>query len=137
MIDPIKKVVHQKNENAELREALAINYSGVNHLYRDDGELQDSRHPIIDWRRDPWERIKDAMHRRAIAAMEEAINAKKPGAAPTAWGTDPWTRAGGDCLCSCGAEYRRHKTESGPGYGSCGDEVLVLQRLCDGTLVHL
>lgn len=29
------------------------------------------------------------------------------------------------------------KQKSGPGYGSCGDEVLVLQRLCDGTLVHL
>jgi hypothetical protein len=54
------------------------------------------------------------------------------------WGVQPWTRSCGDCICErCRKEYRQHQTECGPGYGSCGDDILYLQRLCDGSLVHL
>ncbi len=125
-------------ENAELRIALAMNYSKPSHLYRDDGECQDSStHPFIDWKRDPWELIKDKMHQRTIAHMR-AIKSPAPAERRPPWGTEPWTRAGGDCVCeTCGLTFYRHPQESGPGYGSCGDDVLHLVRLCNGKLVHL
>jgi len=72
----------------------------------------------------------------AIVAAIKVILPEPKVRAP--WGTEPWTRAGGDCVCeTCGMTYYRHPVESGPGYGSCGDEVLMLVRLCNGKLVHL
>lgn len=54
------------------------------------------------------------------------------------WGSEPWKRASGESICeTCKLEYWRHKTEKGPGYGFCSDEILFLKRLCDGTLVKL
>ena len=54
------------------------------------------------------------------------------------WGSEPWKRASGESICTtCNREYWRHKTESGPGYGLCGDDILYLKRLCDDRLVKL
>ncbi len=56
---------------------------------------------------------------------------------PPGWGTQEWRRAG-NCECEiCGKEFIDHPIEQGPGYGRCGDEILTLWRLCDGSLVHL
>ena len=54
------------------------------------------------------------------------------------WGQEPWRRAGTDSLCpACQKPLKEHAEEYGPGYGSCGDEVLHLRRDCTGALHHL
>lgn len=42
--------------------------------------------------------------------------------------SDDWCRAGGECICKCGAEYNRHKNVEGYDW---------LTILCDGSLVKL
>lgn len=55
-------------EVESLRLLLADIYSGA-HLYRDDGELQDSRtHPFIDFRRDSVDAIERKIFVRAMNA---------------------------------------------------------------------
>lgn len=55
---------------------------------------------------------------------------------PDPWGTEEWRRGSHLCVCDiCGKEYGKHPLESGPGYGSCGDEILDLMRTCDGRLI--
>jgi hypothetical protein len=51
-----------------LRKLLAFAYSG-SHLYGDDGELQDSRLPPIDYMRDSVEQIENAIHARGMTAL--------------------------------------------------------------------
>jgi hypothetical protein len=50
------------------RKLLAIAYAGAN-LYADDGELQDNRHPAIDFKRDSLDDIEAKMDQRAHAAL--------------------------------------------------------------------
>lgn len=45
------------------REGWAFAYSG-SALYGEDGELQDNRHPMIDWMRDPPLEIRKKIHER-------------------------------------------------------------------------
>ena len=68
------RVDELEEENQILREMLAINYAG-NHLYGDDGELQDNRHPImIDFRRDSAIEIKNKIMERGCIAYAEALS---------------------------------------------------------------
>lgn len=55
-----------------------------------------------------------------------------------AWGEQEWRRIGTYAICeTCDRPVSRHPQESGPGYGLCGDDILILHRLCDGRLVKL
>ncbi len=63
------KAERMESQEAEMRLALAINYSTLSNLYTGDGELQDSRYPAIDWKRDSWETIKERMAQRTITAL--------------------------------------------------------------------
>lgn len=57
-----------------LREMLAYRVAGV-HLYRDDGELQDStEHPWIDFRRDTPTEIQSKLRKRAMAKYQRSID---------------------------------------------------------------
>lgn len=61
-----------------LRTMLAICYAG-SALYRDDGELQDSRsHPFIDFKRDSVREISRKMGERALAALRQPAGGEKP-----------------------------------------------------------
>lgn len=55
-------------ENRLLRRLLAFAYSGE-HLYGDDGELQDGRLPCIDFKRDSAEAIERKIHERGMKAL--------------------------------------------------------------------
>lgn len=56
-------------ENAELRRGWAMAY-GI--TYGDDGELQNcARHPFIDFKRDPADRIRAAIVKRNLADFPE------------------------------------------------------------------
>jgi hypothetical protein len=58
-----------RNDGSKLRSMLGSCYAGAA-LYRDDGELQDSRcRPHIDFRRDTVDEIEEKMLRRARAAL--------------------------------------------------------------------
>jgi hypothetical protein len=55
-----------------LRKLLACAYAGAS-LYGDDGELQDnSRHPLIDFKRDTPDEIARKMRERGIAAINDS-----------------------------------------------------------------
>lgn len=57
-------------ENKELRILLATR-NGTAHLYTDDGELQDnSKHPLIDYKRDSAANIKRKLCERGALEME-------------------------------------------------------------------
>lgn len=59
-------------ENQEMRLALCMAHAGAG-AYLDDGEMQDStKHPMIDWKRDPWETIKAKLVERGRAALAKA-----------------------------------------------------------------
>ena len=63
-----------QDENIKLRELLAVAYSGVEKLYADDGELQDSStQPFIDYRNDTVDDISKKMGTRAIAALSAKL----------------------------------------------------------------
>ena len=64
----------QANSNeVELRQMLAVAYSG-HHLYCDDGELQDSREqPFIDFKRDTIEDLKSKMEQRGFARWHREL----------------------------------------------------------------
>jgi hypothetical protein len=51
------------------REGWALAYSGADHLYGDDGELQDNRWPMIDWRRDTAMEIRRKIEERGNRAL--------------------------------------------------------------------
>lgn len=48
------------------REGWAFAYSGIEHLYIDDGELQDNRIPSIDWMRDTPTEIRNKIVERGL-----------------------------------------------------------------------
>lgn len=56
------------------REGWAVAYSGVANLYGDDGELQDNRHPAIDWMRVPPLEIRRKIRERAELQWAFAID---------------------------------------------------------------
>jgi hypothetical protein len=83
--------------------------------------------------------MRDAMNRSGGKASPTAIREwlEQHGTTPD-WGQEPWRRSGTDALCqTCGRMLLQHPDEYGPGYGSCGDEVLHLRRDCRGGLHHL
>lgn len=53
------------------REGWAFAYSGVANLYGDDGELQDNRHPMIDWMRDPPLEIRRKIQERGMQQAKD------------------------------------------------------------------
>jgi len=61
-----------EKENREMRLALCMAHAGAGGYY-DDGEMQDnSRHPMIDWKRDAWGVIKLKLAERGRLAMGKA-----------------------------------------------------------------
>jgi len=60
-------------ENERLRTRLAIVYSG-RYLYCDDGELQDSRFPMIDFARDSIDEIERKMFERTMEKFKALNN---------------------------------------------------------------
>lgn len=61
-----------KRENRELRIMVAYAHAGMG-LYTDDGELQDTtRHPFIDWKRDPIDEIQRKIAERNLTVFETA-----------------------------------------------------------------
>ena len=59
------------------REGWAFAYSGAASLYGDDGELQDNRHPTIDWMRDPPLEIRRKINERAELQWKAAMQVKQ------------------------------------------------------------
>ncbi len=75
---------------------------------------------------------REALRREVFALLGTPLFVKRP------WGEQEWVRTDGQALCMvCKRMHREHPSEHGPGYGSCGDEILYLHRLCDGALVKL
>lgn len=66
------EVAKERDDNRILRELLASAYSGAAHLYTDDGELVDSRKPLIDYRRNSAGEIRWVMQERAHDALAPA-----------------------------------------------------------------
>lgn len=63
---------HETTANERtLRRLLAFAYSG-SALYGDDGELQDGRHPMIDYVRDSVPDIERKIHERGMAKLAAA-----------------------------------------------------------------
>jgi hypothetical protein len=59
-------------ENQQLRTMCAVAHAG-SALYKDDGELQDSRAiPFIDWRRDSVDEIRRKLGERATRSIQPA-----------------------------------------------------------------
>jgi len=57
-------------EEKAWRQGWAFAYSGIAHLYSDDGELQDNyHHPTIDWMRDSAVTISEKIRARAMASI--------------------------------------------------------------------
>jgi hypothetical protein len=68
-----------EDENRKLRRLLALSYSGVVKLYRDDGECSDSsERPFIDFMRDPAEEIERKMVERGMARVSASPPAADP-----------------------------------------------------------
>jgi hypothetical protein len=62
-----------QHEIAEMRLALCMAHAGAG-AYLDDGEMQDNtKHPMIDWKRDTWETIKAKLMERGRAALGTAL----------------------------------------------------------------
>lgn len=57
------------SDELELRRMLAFAYSG-HHLYGDDGELQDSRFPMIDYMRDSVKDIQNKITQRGMDVLK-------------------------------------------------------------------
>jgi hypothetical protein len=69
--DSCREIMH-------LRTLLASAYAGAT-LYADDGELQDnSRHPLIDFKRDTPEEISLKMRERGVAQLASPPQASEP-----------------------------------------------------------
>lgn len=88
------------------REGWALAYSGADHLYGDDGELQDNRWPTIDWRRDSALEIRRKIEERGNRALAAA-----QAAAPTPPGDDA---AGVECERCHGSGTITASAGSGP-----------------------
>lgn len=59
-------------EERILRTIAAFAYSDVNHLYQDDGELQDNFEvPSIDWMRDAPSAIQAKIRQRALNKLQK------------------------------------------------------------------
>lgn len=73
-------VAAPRNDELELRRMLAFSYAGAS-LYVNDGELQDnSRLPVIDFKRDSVEEIQEKMRRRAAGSGPAGWDLVRPGA---------------------------------------------------------
>jgi len=70
---PFQEIARLQAENERLRTRLAIVYSG-RYLYCDDGELQDSRFPMIDFVRDSIDEIERKMFERTMEKFKALNN---------------------------------------------------------------